>query len=117
MCFKQDGVINTLNDKPLKLVDLFTYLGSNISSERVQLYGCTARTSTKHLEIKARCQLHKDAAYFFQQILETAPNKAAAVQPLVAHLTNHPLKLNKTSSRRDKISSGLQHMDTPVYTD
>ena len=29
-CFKQDGVISTLNGKPLKLVDQFTYLGSNI---------------------------------------------------------------------------------------
>ncbi len=31
-CFKQDDAISTLNDKPLKLVDHFTYLGSNISS-------------------------------------------------------------------------------------
>ena len=32
MCFKQDRAISTLNGKPLKLIDLFTYLGSNISS-------------------------------------------------------------------------------------
>ena len=32
MCFKQDGDISTLDGKPLKLVDQFTYLGSNISS-------------------------------------------------------------------------------------
>ena len=31
MCFKQDRAIFTLNDKPLKLVDYFIYLGSNIS--------------------------------------------------------------------------------------
>ena len=31
MCFNQNGVISTLNDKPLKLVDHFTYRGSNIS--------------------------------------------------------------------------------------
>ena len=31
-CFKQDGAISTFNDKPLKLVDHFTYLGSNIAS-------------------------------------------------------------------------------------
>ena len=30
--FKQDGAISTLNDNPLKLVDHFTYLCSNISS-------------------------------------------------------------------------------------
>ena len=32
ICFKQEGAISTLSVKPLKLVDLFTYLGSNISS-------------------------------------------------------------------------------------
>ena len=32
MCFNQDGVISEFNGKPLKLVDQFTYLGSNISS-------------------------------------------------------------------------------------
>ena len=32
MCFNQDGAICSLNDKLLKLVDQFTYLGSNISS-------------------------------------------------------------------------------------
>ena len=30
--FNQDATISTLNGKPLKLVDQFTYLGSNISS-------------------------------------------------------------------------------------
>ena len=30
--FKQEGVISTLIGKPLKFVDQFTYLGSNISS-------------------------------------------------------------------------------------
>ena len=32
MCFKQKGAISTQNDKPLKFIDQFTYLGSNISS-------------------------------------------------------------------------------------
>ena len=31
MCFKQ-GAISTLSGKPLKLVDKFTFLGSNIIS-------------------------------------------------------------------------------------
>ena len=31
MHFKQDDAISTLYDKPLKLVDLCTYLGSNIT--------------------------------------------------------------------------------------
>ena len=32
MCFKQDGAIFILYDKPLKLIDHFTFLGSSISS-------------------------------------------------------------------------------------
>ena len=32
MCFNQNGVIKSLNNKPLKMVDNFIYLGSNISS-------------------------------------------------------------------------------------
>ena len=32
MCFKQDRTISTLNNKPLKLIDKFTYLGRIISS-------------------------------------------------------------------------------------
>ena len=32
MCFKQEGAISTLTRKPLKLVNQFTYLGSNITS-------------------------------------------------------------------------------------
>ena len=32
MSFKQAGAVSTLRDKPLKLVDFLTYLGSNISS-------------------------------------------------------------------------------------
>ena len=32
MRFNQDGAISSLNDKPVKLVDKFTYLSSNISS-------------------------------------------------------------------------------------
>ena len=31
LCFKQEGTISILNGKPLKLVDKFTYLGSNTS--------------------------------------------------------------------------------------
>ena len=31
---KQDNGISTLNGKPLKLVDQFSYLGSNISSSK-----------------------------------------------------------------------------------
>ena len=33
MCFNQEGSMKTVAGKPLKLVDTFTYLGSNIASE------------------------------------------------------------------------------------
>ena len=32
MCFKREGAISTVNGRPLELVNIFTYLGSNISS-------------------------------------------------------------------------------------
>ena len=32
MCFNQDGAIYSLKGKPLKKVEQFTYLGSNIAS-------------------------------------------------------------------------------------
>ena len=32
MCFKREGTISILSDRPLKLVDKFTYISSNISS-------------------------------------------------------------------------------------
>ena len=39
MCFNKDSVIS-LNDKPLKLVDQFIYLGSNISSTESNVNVC-----------------------------------------------------------------------------
>ena len=46
----------------------------------------------KCLEKKARWELHKDAVYHFEQILEEAPNKTA----ITSHQTNHPRKTSKT---------------------
>ena len=37
MSFNQDGVIFSINGKPLKLVDGFIYFGSNISSTESDL--------------------------------------------------------------------------------
>ena len=45
---------------------------------------------------KARWELHKQAVCCFEQKLETACYKTAAVQPLTSHLTSHPSKMNKT---------------------
>ena len=43
MCFKQDAAISTLNGKPLKFVDQFIYLGSNISSTERDANLCIGR--------------------------------------------------------------------------
>ena len=37
---------------------------------------------------KAKCELHKDTAFCFQQILFAATYKTAAVQPFPTHLSN-----------------------------
>ena len=39
---------------------------------------------------------HKDAVCCFEEILEAAPHKTAAVQPLTSHLVNHPNKMSNT---------------------
>ena len=44
---------------------------------------------------KARWELQKHAACCFEQILEAAPHKTAAIQPLHFHLTNNPSKTSK----------------------
>ena len=53
MCFKQ-GTITTLSGKPLKLVDLFTYLDSNILSTESYINTCITKTKTdiERLSIK-----------------------------------------------------------------
>ena len=45
---------------------------------------------------KARWELHKNVAYCFVLILETASYGAAAIRPLTSHHTNHPNKMSKT---------------------
>ena len=48
------------------------------------------------LEKKARFSLNKIATYRFENILEAVPNKTKTVEPLVSHLTDNPIKMNKT---------------------
>ena len=43
MCLKQKGATFTLSDKPLKLVDQFTYLGNNISSTERDVNICLVK--------------------------------------------------------------------------
>ena len=45
MCFKQ-GAISTLHGNPLKLIDQFTYLGSNISSTERDVNICIEKLWT-----------------------------------------------------------------------
>ena len=46
MCFRQDDAISTLNNKPLELIDHFTYLGSNISSAKSDINICIGKAWT-----------------------------------------------------------------------
>ena len=43
MCFKQEGILSTLGDKPLKFVDQIIYLSSNISSIESDVSICLAK--------------------------------------------------------------------------
>ena len=53
----------------------------------------------KILQEKARWEIHKDIACCFEQKLEAAPYKTAAVRPLTTHLTNHPSKILGTTGK------------------
>ena len=75
---------------------------------------------------KAKWKLHKDAASWFEQILETAPYKTAAVQPLTFHLLNHPNKIRKIrrvqlgkkeQSHKGRPPQEHLHMDTLLLAD
>ena len=46
MSFNQDNAISSLNGKPLKLVDQFIYLGSNISSTKSDVNICIGKAWT-----------------------------------------------------------------------
>ena len=45
---------------------------------------------------KCRRELHKNATYRFEFILEATSHKTTVVLPFSSHLTNHPNKTNKT---------------------
>ena len=46
ICFHQDDTISSLNDKPLKLVDQITYLGSHILSTESNVSICIGKAWT-----------------------------------------------------------------------
>ena len=45
---------------------------------------------------KVRQEPHENALCCLKQILNTTPNKIAAVWPLASHLKNYPSKTNQT---------------------
>ena len=66
----------------------------------------------------AREELHKDAMCSFEQILEAAHNKTAAVRPLSSHLTNHTIKIAGLCwrSKDEFVSNILQWTPMQVHT-
>ena len=69
-------------------------------------------------EKKSRLEQHKNASCYFEQILEAAPHKTAAVRSLTSNLTIHSSKMIKKFSallvNKELISRVLQYMDTSV---
>ena len=55
---KQNSTISILNDKPLKLVDYFTYLSSNISSTECNDIWSIHKLSILKFNIKSSCIFH-----------------------------------------------------------
>ena len=70
MCFEQDEA-NLLNDKPLKLVDHFTYLSGNISSSESSITKCigNAWMAIDRLETILKSNLSGKNKTFFQAVV------------------------------------------------
>ena len=69
MCLNQRGNISTLNSSSLKLVDKFTYLGSNVSSTKtvINTWLLKAWTAINRLSVMWKSNLtHKIKCNFFQ---------------------------------------------------
>ena len=52
--------------------------------------------------------MNKNSKCCFEHILDAAPYKMAAVQPLVSHLTNYP--------RKNKLTSDILYFGQPAKT-
>ena len=63
----QDGAISSLYSKPMKLIDQFIYLGSNISSTERVVYICIGevRTANDRLTIKCKSDFSDDIKWGF----------------------------------------------------
>ena len=75
---------------------------------------------TKTLGEKVRYELHKDVAGCFEQILEAAPYKTAAIRPLTSYLTNHATKISTTSwsllVKQEQTHKWHSPMDSSTWT-
>ena len=117
--FYQDGTISSLDGKPQKEVDQFTYQGSNISSTEnyVNVRIGKAWTPIDKLSIctiiwiyqpnfieilreKTRVELHKNSTCSFKQILEAETDKTTSVRPLISHSAKLPSKMSKTQLKK-----------------
>ena len=99
--------VNIHNGKTWTVIDWLTTIWKSDHSDKIKtemLPSCSRisntvwlhhKDSNKMLEEKARWELHKNAARYFEESLETARYKRAAVQPLTSHHTNYPSKTNK----------------------
>ena len=95
MYLNQRGDISTLNGSSLKLVDMFTYQGSSVSSTETDINTRQAKAWTaidKLSVIWKSDRTDKIKRNFFQAAIvrESAPHKAAAVHPLTTHHENYP---------------------------
>ena len=85
------------------------WINPRSSTPQNSSYKATYISSHKMLEEKACWGLHKDAACYFEKILEIAPHKTAFVQSLIFHLANHSSQMNKTywKSKDELISNSF----------
>ena len=62
---------------------------------------------------KAWCEVLKNVACCFEQIMEAALHKTAAIWPFTSHLTNHPIKMSKTGwnccRNKDELITNVGH--------
>ena len=77
--------------------------------------------SKNYENVQVRDFFLKVVEYCFEQILEAAPHKTAAVRPLDSHFTNNPRKINKIcwglqGSRVELISNTLLWTITHGHT-
>ena len=62
---------------------------------------------TKHIEEKARQELHKNILSHIEHILEATPNDTTAVQPFTSHLKNHSRQTGHCWRSKDEHTSDV----------